>query len=162
MWLTNTNQTKYKKTLIQWGTWIMGQITATRNLVATKVVRHAGQRNKCYKQLICIYISHVNVTQTVPAFHPWCPCIKTRCLVALWGHFGSNLCNMLVATQWIGHLICPSLCGMEVWELIGAICAMSQLRKSRAVEDAIIDIEHTLLHGLCSLCGDDNEYRMCG
>ena len=31
------------KTLIQWGTWIMGQITATRNLVATKVVRHAGQ-----------------------------------------------------------------------------------------------------------------------
>ena len=43
MWLINTNQTKYKKTLIQWGTWIMGQITATRNLVATKVVRHAGQ-----------------------------------------------------------------------------------------------------------------------
>ena len=42
MWLINTNQTKWKKTLIQWGTWIMGQITATRNLVATKVVRHAG------------------------------------------------------------------------------------------------------------------------
>ena len=43
MWLINTNQTKWKKTLIQWGTWIMGQITATRNLVATKVVRLAGQ-----------------------------------------------------------------------------------------------------------------------
>ena len=28
---------------LQWGTSIMGQITATRNLVATKVVRHGGQ-----------------------------------------------------------------------------------------------------------------------
>ena len=44
MGLTNTNRTKLKKTLIQWGTRIMGHITATRNLVAIKVVRHAGQR----------------------------------------------------------------------------------------------------------------------
>ena len=42
-------------TLIQWGTWIMGQITATGNLVATKVVRHAGQWNSDENtfQLIC-------------------------------------------------------------------------------------------------------------
>ena len=43
-----------------------------------------SKRNKGYKQLIYIYISHVNVTQTVPDISPLMPMHQDPLLVYLW------------------------------------------------------------------------------
>ena len=45
-----------------------------------------NKRNKGYKQLICIYISHVNVTQTVPDISPLMPMHQDPLLVLCFDH----------------------------------------------------------------------------
>ena len=44
----------------------MGQITAIRNLVATKVVRHAGQQQRHFSNPCKAYLRHDMQTQYTP------------------------------------------------------------------------------------------------
>ena len=52
-----------------------------------------------------IYISHVNVTQTMPDIHPWRPCIKTRCLFTSFCH-STNSFNDTVYPKKYAHGFC--------------------------------------------------------
>ena len=89
----------------------MGQITATRNLVATKVVRHAGQWNWCHpccNQLrwpLLIHFDCVNLTCKihVPAFRFFSSKYYLKYLLTVTVNKRKAYCSV---TRAIGRQIC--------------------------------------------------------
>ena len=58
-----------------------------------------NKTNKSYKQLIYIYISHVNVTQTVPDISPLMPMHQDPWLVHLVGYHSLNTFSGLIRDE---------------------------------------------------------------
>ena len=86
-----------------------------------------GLRTTGYKQLIYIYISHVNVTQTVPDISPLMPMHQDPLLVRFKYRSEKNVTERQEGQIWIGlrttvHLPCLRNCHLHGCEDCGENC----------------------------------------